>query len=197
MMARYTKIPADAFRKLQLNAAILLSDFDPADGSFEAADQLGATTGGVKFSAVPAYTDLGANIDNCPKNTMELKRLDSWEAKAAGTFVTMDTAAARSLLGAADLSGSDTSCVVPRSSVKDTDFTDVWLVGDYSDQNGAQHGGYLAIHLRNALSSGGFRIESGDRAKGQFDFTYLAHYALSQPDSVPFELYIKAGTAEV
>ena len=81
--------------------------------------------------------------------------------------------------------------------MKDTDFTDVWLVGDYSDQNGAQHGGYLAIHLRNALSSGGFRIESGDRAKGQFDFTYLAHYALSQPDSVPFELYIKAGTAEV
>ena len=31
----------------------------------------------------------GDDIDNCPKNTKELKKLDSWEAKMSGTFVTV------------------------------------------------------------------------------------------------------------
>ena len=35
-----------------------------------------------------------------------------------------------------------------------------------------------------------------DRAKGQFAFEYTAHYSMSAQDTVPFEIYIKAGTAE-
>ncbi len=65
---RYTKIPADTFRKLQMNAAILLSDFKPSDGSFDAQDQIGATSGGINFTATPTDSDLGEDIDNCPKN---------------------------------------------------------------------------------------------------------------------------------
>lgn len=193
---KYTKIPEDTFKQLQINAAILLSEFTPATGAFEASSQIGATTGGISFTATPTYTDFGDDIDNCPKNMKELKKLESWEAKCSGTFVTIDTAVAKSLIGAADIGSSDTTKVTPRNDLAQADFSDIWIVGDYSDKNGDTNGGFIAIHMMNALSTGGFQIKTADKAKGQFAFEYTAHYSMSDQDTVPFELYIKAGTAE-
>ena len=48
----------------------------------------------------------------------------------------------------------------------------------------------------NALSTGGFQLKSTDKNKGQMAFEYTAHYSISNPDVVPVELYIVAGTAE-
>ena len=193
---KFTQIPTNTFKELQLNAGILASNFTPATGTVEADAILGATSGGVSFAATPSYTDLGDDIDNCPKNMMELKKLESWEAKMSGTFLTVNTAQAKSLLAAADIGGSDTTKVTPRNDVSVTDFDDIWWIGDYSDKNGATNGGYIAIHMMNALSTGGFQIQSGDKAKGQFAFEYTAHYSMDAADTVPFEIYIKAGTAE-
>ena len=78
-MAKFTKIPADTFKQLQINAGVILSDFTPATGAFEPENQLGATTGGITLTATPTYTDFGEDVDNCPKNTMELKRQDDVE----------------------------------------------------------------------------------------------------------------------
>ena len=193
---KFTKIPSDTFQKLQINAGILTTDFTPATGTIGEAGQIGATTGGVNFAATPTYSDYGEDIDNFPKNTKELKKLDSWEAKATGTFVSADTAIAKSLCGAADIDKTDTTKVVPRNDVADADFDDIWIVGDYSDKNGDTNGGFIAIHLLNALSTGGFQLQTSDRGKGQFAFEYTAHYSMSAQDKVPFEIYIKAGTAE-
>ena len=193
---KFTKIPSDTFQKLQINAGILTTDFTPATGTIGDAGQIGATTGGVNFTATPTYSDMGADIDNCPKNMKELKKLDSWEAKMTGTFVNADTAIAKLLCGAADIGTSDTTKVTPRNDLKDADFDDIWLVGDYSDKNGETNGGFIAIKLINALSTGGFQLQTSDKAKGQFAFEFTGHYSMSAQDTVPFEIYIKAGTAE-
>ena len=193
---KFTQIPTNTFKELQLNAGILTSNFTPATGTVEADAILGATSGGVSFSATPTHTDLGDDIDNCPENMKELKKLESWEAKMSGTFLTVNTAQAKSLIGAADIGSSDTTKVTPRNDLASTDFADIWWIGDYSDKNGATNGGYIAIHMMNALSTGGFQLQSGDNAKGQFAFEYTAHYSMAAPDTVPFELYIKAGTEE-
>ena len=193
---KFTKIPSDAFQKLQINAGILTTDFTPATGTIGEAGQIGATTGGVNFAATPTYSDFGEDIDNCPKNMKELKRLDSWEVKMTGTFVNADTAIAKRLCGAADIGTSDTTKVTPRNDLKDADFADIWLVGDYSDKNGETNGGFIAIKLLNALSTGGFQLQTADKAKGQFAFEFTGHYSMSSQDTVPFEIYIKAGTAE-
>lgn len=198
-MAKFTQIPTDTFKKLQLNAGILATAFDPATGELTASNIIGATSGGVSFEATPSFSDFGEDIDNCPKNTKELKRLDSWEAKMSGSFVTMDTATAVSVIGAAAVAGGDRTKVVPRNSVDDGDFGDIWWIGDYSDVNddgsSAGKAGFIAIRLINALSTGGFKIQSGDRAKGTFEFEYTGHYSIKDIDIVPFELYIKAGSA--
>lgn len=193
---KFTKIPSDAFQKLQINAGILTTDFTPATGEVGADGQIGATTGGVTFTATPTFSDFGEDIDNCPKNMKEFKRQDMVEAKMSGTFVNADTKTAKLLCGAADIDTSDTTKVVPRTDLKDSDFTDLWLVGDYSDKNGAKNGGFIAIHMLNALSTGGFQLKTADKAKGQFAFEFTAHYSLAAQDKVPYEIYIKAGTEE-
>ena len=193
---KFTKIPSDAFQKLQINAGILTTDFTPSTGEIGAAGQIGATTGGVSFAATPTYSDYGEDIDNCPKNMKELKKLESWEATISGTFVNADTAIAKMLVGAADIGTSDTTKITPRNDVLESDFDTIWLVGDYSDKNGETNGGFIAIKLINALSTGGFQIQTADKAKGQFAFTFTGHYSMDAQDTPPFEIYIKAGTAE-
>lgn len=193
---KFTKIPETAFQELQLNAGILLSSFTPSAATVTEENILGATSGGVNFTATPTYSDFGEDIDNCPKNMLELKKLDSWEVKMSGTFVTVDTSLAKTLIGAADIGTSDTTQIIPRNDVTETDFTDLWWVGDYSDKNGDTNGGFVAIHMLNGLSTGGFQIQSGDNAKGQFSFEFTGHYSMDNQDKVPFEVYVKAGTAE-
>ena len=190
---KYTKIPETTFQNLQLNAGVLLSAFDPGTAEVANGSIIGATTGGINFTATPTFSDYGEDIDNCPKNMKELKKLDAWEISLSGTYVTVDANAVKALVGAADVSVNK---ITPRNDLKLTDFTDVWWVGDYSDQNGETNGGYVAIHMMNALSTGGFAIQSSDNGKGNFAFTYTAHYSMSAQDTVPFEVYVKAGTAE-
>lgn len=198
-MAKFTQIPTDTFKKLQLGAGILTTEFDPATGELTASNIIGATSGGVSFEATPSFTDFGEDIDNCPKNTKELKKLDSWEAKMSGSFVTMDTNVATSVIGTAAVASNDPTKVVPRNSVEAKDFKNIWWVGDYSDINedgsSAGKAGFIAIKLINALSTGGFKIQSGDKAKGTFEFEYTGHYSSENIDTVPFEIYIKAGSA--
>lgn len=199
-MAKFTQIPADTFKKLQLGAGILTTEFDPATGGLTASNIIGATSGGVSFEATPSFSDFGEDIDNCPKNTKELKKLDGWEAKMSGSFVTMDTNVATSVIGTATVASDDPTKVVPRNSVDAKDFKDIWWIGDYSDINedgtSAGKAGFIAIKLISALSTGGFKIQSGDKAKGTFEFEYTGHYSLENIDIVPFEIYIKAGSAD-
>lgn len=194
---KFTQIPANTFKELVLNAGILASNFNTTTGTVEADDILGATSGGISFTAKPAFIDMGDGIDNCPPNMMELKKLKSWdEVNMSGTYLTVNTARAKSLLAAADIDSSDTTKVKPRNDLTPADFEGIWLIADYSDKNGATNGGFLAIHMMNALSTGGFQLQSSDKAKGQFAFEYTAHYSMEAPDTVPFEIYIKAGTEE-
>lgn len=188
---KYTQIPADTFKSIQMNAGILVDSFKPDDSTI--GNIIGATTGGISFSATPTYSDYGDDIDNCPKNMKELKNLDSWEASLNGTFVSVTAELAKMLVASADIDSEDATHIIPRNDILDTDFEDVWWVGDYSDVNTGDNAGYCAIHLMNALSTGGFQIKSTDKAKGQFAFTYTAHYSMDAQDTVPFEVYIKAG----
>lgn len=193
---KFTRIPETAFQSLQLNAGILLRNFTPGTGTVDEADIMGATSGGVNFTATPTYSDFGEDIDNAPVNVLELKRLDSWEVTMSGTFVTVDTTLSKELIGAADIDKSDSTKVTPRNDILETDFQDIWWVGDYSDKNGDTNGGYVAIHMLNGLSTGGFQLQSGNRAKGQFSFEFTGHYSIEAQDTVPFEVYVKPGTAE-
>ena len=189
---KYTQIPTTTFKKLQMNAGILVDSFVPATGTI--GNLLGATTGGVNFSDAITFQDFGDDIDNCPKNMMELKKIESREVKMSGTFLTVDASTTKMLVGAGDIDSQDSTHIVPRSDLETSDFTDLWWIGDYSDVNTGASAGFLAIHLMRALNTSGFAIQSTDKGKGQFAFEFTGHYSMDAQDEVPYEVFVKSGS---
>lgn len=188
---KYTQIPSTAFKNIQMNAGILTKSFTPSDQTV--GDIIGATSGGVNFTATPTYSDYGDDIDNCPKNMKELKKLESWEAKMSGSFVSVTADLAKTLVGAGKIDSSDPTHIIPSNDVEASAFEDIWWIGDYSDVNDGSSAGFCAIHMMNSLSTGGFQIQSTDKAKGKFNFEFTAHYAMDTQDVVPFEIFIAEG----
>lgn len=199
MGGKFTKIPSDTFQKLVLNAGILVDDFTPSTGTI--GNLMGATKGGISFNSNPSFIDFGEDVDNCPNNMKELKRIDQYDPAMSGNFLTCTASVIKSLVGAADLAVGDNTHVIPRQELLTTDFDDVWWIGDYSDVNtdgtgnSTRKAGFLAIHLMNALNTGGFQITSAKKEKGQMAFDFHGHYSIDAQDTVPFEVYCKAGVA--
>ena len=108
--------------------------------------------------------------------------------------MTVSAALAGQLAAAADVTAASGK-ITPRRDIALTDFKDLWLVGDYSDINDDTNGGFVAIKMMNTLSTGGFQLKTSDKAKGQFAFEFTAHFSMDAQDTVPFEIYVKAGTA--
>ena len=190
---KFTKAPVETFKKLVMNAGVVLSEFNPTSATVADSAILAATTGGCTFQATPEYSDMADGIDNVPSNMMELMKRDKWAATLSGTFRTTDAGNVALQLGSATVSGDK---VVPKADLSASDFKDIWLVADYSEYNGESNGGFVAIHLMNALSTGGFQLKTNDKGNGDMAFVFTAHYSMSAQDTVPFEVYVHSGTAE-
>lgn len=183
-MGMFTVIPQSTFEEMQLDAGVILTTFDPANPAAPADSAIVcATTGGINVSAVPTYSDMGADVDNCPVNMKELKHLDSWECKMSFTSLGTSPASIKMALGAADIDGTNASKIVPRMDLAQTDFSDLWWVGDRAD------GGLVAARLVNALSTGGFTIQTTKAGKGQVSVELTGHVSMSAQKVVPIEFY--------
>lgn len=182
-MGRFTVIPQDTFEGLQLDAGVLLNKFNPAHPTRPAdEDIITATTGGIQASCVPTYSDLGEDVDNCPVNMKELKHLDSWECKIAFTALGTSAAGIRLALGAADINETS-GAIIPRRDLKQSDFTDIWWVGDRAD------GGLVAVQLKNALSTAGFSLQTTKNGKGQTSVELTGHVSINAQDVMPMVFY--------
>lgn len=191
----YTKMPTNVFQNIQINAGIICTGFNPATGV--ATGQIGATSGGNQVSIVPTLTDFGEDIDNCPTGMKELQNIDDWSVTASGTFVTVDTASGKMLLAAADIDNSNPNHIIPRRDLVNADFRDLWIIGDYSDVNSGENAGYIAIHLKNVLNTGGFVMQTANKGKGTFTYSFKAHFSMNAQNEVPADIYIKHGSQGV
>lgn len=185
-MGRYTVMPANTFDALQMDAGVLLKQFNIEQATagqlgFTDADILCATTGGVNPTCVPTYSDMGEDVDNCPANMMELKKLESWECKLATTALGTSPELIKMQLGAADI--VDGTKIVPRRDLSQSDFTDLWWVGDKAN------GGFVAIQIKNALSTAGFAIQTTKNGKGTLTLEITGHVSMSAQNEVPMVFY--------
>ena len=182
-MGKFTVIPENTFKGLQLDAGVLLRRFNPDNPSSPAdEDIICATTGGINPSCVPTFSDLGEDVDNVPVNMMELKHLDSWECKISTSSLGTTPELIKLALGCADIH-ADKSMIVPRADLKQSDFTDLWWVGDRAD------GGFVAIQLKNALSTGGFSLQTTKNAKGTISLEITGHVSINAQKEVPMVFY--------
>ena len=180
-MGAYTRIPQSTFEGLQLDAGVLLWNFDPASPSIDDEDIICATTGGIQISCEPTYSDLFEDVDNAPNNTKEGKHLDGWDCKMTFSSLGTDAAGIELALGAADIDG--TTKIVPRRNVKQSDFRDLWWVGDKANE------GFVAVKLKNGLSTGGFSLQTTKNGKGVTSVEITGHASIESQDEVPMEFY--------
>lgn len=194
---KFTQVKPDAFEKLVLNAGIIVEGdgFNPATGVLVKSKILCASTGGFSFAANPTYRDEGADVDNCPDNTLQLKRVTAYDPAISGTALSVDSQNVKTFNGAADIDPDNTAHIVPRTDLKASDFKDIWLIADYSNQNTGANAGFVAIHLKNCLNTGGFQMTTTKDGKAQFAFDFHAHYDLGNISEVPFDIYIQSGEA--
>jgi len=184
MARKFSKISKDAFKSMQINAGVVLNKFDPeGETEIQDADIICATTGGVTAECKPNITDLGDDVDNCQKNTAELMQIDDYDCTLAFTALNVTTEVIKLALGAADVAEKK---VTPRMTIDPTantgDFKDIWWVGDTID------GGFVAVKLMNALSTGGLSLKTTDKGKGNLSVTLTGCPRLGS-DTVPMEWY--------
>ena len=189
MAGRFTVIPQSTFEEMQMDAGVLLKTFDPANPTVTDGNIICATTGGINASCTAEYSDLGEDVDNCPNNMKELKHLDSWSCVMSFTSLGTSPASIKLALGAADIDGTDATKIVPRAELKQTDFSDVWWVGDRAD------GGFVAVQLKNALSTSGFSIQTTKNGKGQVSVELTGHVSITAQTEVPMVFYSVEGTS--
>ena len=182
-MGKATVIPQNTFEALQVEAGVLLTSFDPANPQIVDANIICATTGGITVSCKPTYSDMGEDVDNVAPNMMELKHLDSWECSMSTTGLGTSPALIKMSLGAADIDSNDSSKIIPRKDLAQTDFSSIWWVGDRAD------GGLVACQLLNALSTDGFSLKTSKNGKGNVALTITGHVSLSAQDVVPMIFY--------
>ena len=184
MGRKFSKISQEAFKSMQFNSGIVVNKFD-VTGTTEVqdADIITATTGGITATCKANFTDLGADVDNCQKNTAELMQIEDYDCTLAFTALNVTTDVIKLALGAADVSDKK---VTPRMTLDSTastgDFKDIWWVGDTID------GGFVAVRLMNALSTGGLSLKTTDKGKGNLSVTLTGCPRMGD-DTVPMEWY--------
>lgn len=182
-MGRFTVIPQNTFDALQTDVGVLLTTFDPSNPVAPPDSTIiCATTGGINPTCVPTYSDYGEDIDNVPNNMKELKHLDGWECKIATTCLGTSVELIRLALGAADVNAT-LGKITPRRDLEQTDFSDIWWVGDKAD------GGLVAIQLKNALSTGGFSLQTTKNGKGQISLELTGHVSINAQNEMPMVFY--------
>ena len=185
-MSDYAVVSQTAFEDIQLDAGNVLRTFDPTNPAKPAdADIIAVTSGGINIVCTPSYSDFGEDIDNCPNNTKELKHLDSWDCRMSFTDVILNEDNIVRALGPADKTGSTTYTITPRAEIEQTDFEDaIWWVGPRAGGGGA------AVKLSNALSTGGFSLQTTKNGKGQLSMEITGHVSINAQNVVPMQFYI-------
>lgn len=189
----YERVEANLWDHIAHGAGVVVKGFDPSDGSFTAI--MGATDGGFNFNPNPEFYDLGEGIDNIPANTKELKRVRGYNPQISGTFKSVTPALAKSLQAAGIIDEDDAAHIIPSHDLQDSDFEEITVVTNYSKVDSGDAPGFAAVTLHNALNLTGFQMQTQNQDKGQFAFEYHGHYSLADLSKVPFDIYVKAGTA--
>lgn len=184
MARKFSRISQEAFKSMQFNSGIVLDKFD-VTGKTEVqdADIITATTGGITATCKANFNDLGGDVDNAKKNTAELMQIEDYDCTLAFTALNATADVIKLALGAADVTEKK---VTPRMTLDPTestgDFKDIWWVGDTID------GGYVAVRLMNAISTGGMSLKTTDKGKGNIAVTLTGCPRLGS-DTVPMEWY--------
>lgn len=187
ILSAFTKNTA---KNMQLDAGLLvkgLTDILNFNGTIADEKKLGATSGGASFSATPEMRNIFEGIDGAKGNYKDGNVIDNWEITLTATVKEMTANNLKLAMATADIAtGNDKFDVLtPRMEVKSTDYIDniCWL----GTMNGSSEP--MIIELKNVLNTNGISFTAEDKGSGSVELELKAHFDLSKPNEVPFNIY--------
>lgn len=189
-----TGLRPESFQKIQLNAGIMLKNFDystATDASALAAliktakeegtALLGATRGGGTFTCTPETREIEA--DGKRNAFVGSTIFDGWTIKLSTTLLEISPENLKTALpGAATVAAGKKTTLTLSNNVSDSDYIKnlIWI-GDIGD-------GYLLIDLQNALNTSGITLTFTDKGEGTLPVEFTAHAAELNDDAMPFTI---------
>ena len=194
ILSAFTKNTA---KNMQLDAGLLvrgLTDILNFDGTIADEKKLGATSGGASFSATPEMRNIFEGIDGAKGNYKDGNVIDNWEITLTATVKEMTAKNLQLAMATADIKSDNDKFDVlsPRMNIKTTDYIDniCWL----GTMNGSTEP--MIIELKNVMNTNGISFTAEDKGSGSVELELKAHFDLSKPDEVPFNIYFpKQGRA--
>lgn len=183
-MWKATRISADAADKMQMNAGLLLNDFDISNPVAPEDDQIVCeTTGDFSITCTPEVADFFEDVNNAPINTKEGKQITGWSCSLGVTALSVTLETLRLALGASE--DIDAIGVRPRTTYRMDDFKSLYWIGDMMDENKL-----FVVAMDDTVSTGGVSFTSTNRGKGGLALTLTPHASAATPEVVPMAFYI-------
>lgn len=189
-MAILSAFTKDTAKNMQLDAGLLvrgLTDILNFNGTIADEKKLGATSGGASFSATPEMRNIFEGIDGAKGNYKDGNVIDNWEITLTATVKEMTAKNLQLAMATADIKSDDDKfdVLTPRMEVKSTDYIDniCWL----GTMNGSSEP--MIIELKNVLNTNGISFTAEDKGSGSVELELKAHFDLSKPNEVPFNIY--------
>ena len=183
-MWRATRISADAADKMQVNAGLLLNEFDIAN-PVEPDDSaiVTETTGDFSITCTPETTDFFEDVNNAPVNTMEGKRITGWTCGLSVTALSVTEEMIKTALGAYEV--DEDGGIRPRSTYKVEDFKSLYWIGDMIDENKL-----FVVAMDNTVSTAGLSFTATNNGKGGIALELTPHTSIAEQHKVPMAFYI-------
>ena len=187
ILSAFTKNTA---KNMQLDAGLLvkgLTDILNFNGTIADEKKLGATSGGASFSATPEMRNIFEGIDGAKGNYKDGNVIDNWEITLTATVKEMTAKNLQLAMATADINSEDDKfdVLTPRMDIKTTDYIDniCWL----GTMNGSSEP--MIIELKNVMNTNGISFTAEDKGSGSVELELKAHFDLSKPNEVPFNIY--------
>ena len=173
-----TGLNSGTAQNIQLGAGAILKQKYVAGTKLTADNVLSATNGGMTIAIVPEYftPTIDGNFDNV-KGTG--KTITRWTVSLTFTAVEADAEVLAKALGCADINGN---VITGRHTIKDTDYSDIYAIGEKGD------GSIIQATIKNAMNTSGLSLATANNGNGGISFTITGHYDVNDLDTPPFEI---------
>lgn len=181
----YDILTKENFESMAYGGAILVKDFDPTTFTPPAeGDVFMATSGDININDNVNTLDLGEDVNGIYFQYKELQVITGSAAKTVTvTALNFGAEDIRRALGAADIDAQDDNHVTTRLYYKSTDFENIALVFPKVG------GGYVALVMSNALSTGGLGITTTKNGKATMSLTITAFRSIEDKTKAEIEYY--------
>jgi hypothetical protein len=179
-----TRLTADAAQKMQVNAGLLLNNFDiqnPVAPKDE--DIICDTTGDYSITCAPTVTDFFEDVNNAPTNTKEGKRITGWSGGLSVTALSVTEETICLSLGAFE--ETEDGGFRPRSQYLAEDFKKLYWIGEMIDETKL-----FVVAMDDTVSTGGLSFTATDNGKGKLALTLTPHASAAKPTVMPMAFYL-------